>query len=276
MAITRRDRTTFPEGAVVWITGASSGIGAALAILCAAGGADTVVISGRSRERLEETARHCGETRVVILPFDAGNPGERRAALEKLAAGSIQPDVLINNAGVSQRGSAMETEFSVDCDIMEVDYLAAVELTKRVLPGMIKRGNGTIVAVSSVAGLIPAPLRSAYNAAKAAQIAFFGTLANELAAVGAPVAVVTVIPGFVRTGVSANALDRSGSAWGRMDPNQESGIAPEQAAAEIIRGVRQNRAIVYTGVPVRLRFALMLRRFAPRVLDRILQRVKVT
>ncbi|TVR71062.1 MAG: SDR family NAD(P)-dependent oxidoreductase [Spirochaetaceae bacterium] len=272
---------SFPRDSVVWITGASSGIGASLAELCAAEGAEVLVLSGRSRERLQTVAERCraaGRTalRVEILPFDAGNPPERAGALAELAARELIPDVLVNNAGVSQRGLAVNTVFSVDRDIMEVDFLAPVELTKAVLPAMIRRGRGTVVVVSSVAGLIPAPLRSGYNAAKAAQIAYFGTLSNELAASGSPVGVVTVIPGFVRTGISENAIGTDGTAWGRMDPNQEGGIGPDRAAADIAEGIRRGRRVVFTGVPARLRIALMLRRFAPAILDRVLQRVKVT
>lgn len=271
----------FPEGSVLWITGASSGIGAALAEACAARGAAGLVLSGRSQDRLDAVAERCRSAggsamTVETLPFDAGNPRERAAALAKLESSTIIPHVLVNNAGVSQRGLALDTAFSVDRDIMEVDFLASLELTKGVLPGMLRRGGGTVLVVSSVAGLIPAPLRSGYNAAKAAQIAFFATLANELALARSPVRVVTVVPGFVRTSISENAIGVDGTPWGRMDPNQAGGIRAERAAADIIAGVRRGRRMILTGVPGRLRFAMILRRLAPTVLDSILRRVRVT
>ncbi len=286
----------------VWITGASSGIGAALAELLSNVGAGTLILSGRSRERLENTAERCRrlsrqrydrehdrhthhyahdgtrdgaiDVSLEVLPFDVADPEQRIRAVQLLQERDLIPDVLINNAGVSQRGLATDTGLSVDRDIMEIDYFAAVDLTKAVLPAMVDRGDGLIVAVSSVAGLIPAPLRSGYNAAKSAQIAFFRTLGNEVARSG--VRVCTVIPGFVRTGISENALNGSGSAWGRMDPNQAGGITPERAAREILRGIRRGGAVVWTGIPPRLRLALFLRRFAPGILDRILQKAEVT
>lgn len=263
----------------VWITGASSGIGAALAHRVSAIRGRPVILSGRSGERLETVAARCrnagvDEEKILLLPFDARDTQQRRDALEELRTRAIAPDTLINNAGVSQRGIASETEFSVDRDILEVNYLAAVDLTKAVLPRMIERGRGCIIAVASVAGLIPTPLRSAYNAAKAAQIAFFTTLANELA--GSGVQVVTIIPGFVRTRISENALDCAGDSWGKLDRNQAQGIAPERAAEEILRGIDRGRRVVYTGLSPRLRTALALRFFAPRILDRILQNAEVT
>lgn len=265
-----------PAGRLVWITGASSGIGTALALQCTRHGARGLILSGRSPERLEAVAEQCRRhgTAVRTLPFDAARPAERADALETLGSFVEIPDILVNNAGISQRSLALETGFSVDRDIMEVNYLAAVELTKAVLPAMVERGFGCIVVVSSVAGLIPTPLRSAYNAAKAAQIAFFGTLANEL--VGTGVRVMTVIPGFVRTNISINALDGTGSNWGRMDPNQADGISPETAAADILHGMARGRSIIKTGFSPRLKFALLLHRLAPVMLDRVLQKAKVT
>lgn len=279
-----REGRPFPQGWTVWITGASSGIGAALAVECARGGATVLVLSGRSRERLTAVAERCRSlpgnesARIEVLPFDAGDPGQRNDALRELARRDIAVDALINNAGISQRGLAADTHFSVDRDIMEVDYLCGVELTKAVLPGMLQRKRGLLVAVSSVAALIPAPLRSGYNAAKAAQVAFFGTLKNELAAAEAtfPVKVALVIPGFVRTDISRNALDGSGGSWGQMDRNQASGITADRAARDIMKGIRRGASVVMTGVPTHLRLALLLRRLVPGVLDRMLQKVKVT
>lgn len=257
-----------------WITGASSGIGAALARHLAEPGT-ALILSGRSVERLEVVATACrgGGADVRVVPFDMADAKERAAAIAGILEGDPLPDVLINNAGVSQRGYAAETDPAVDRRILEVDYLAGVELTKSLLPSMIERGDGCIIAVSSVAGLAPVPLRSSYNAAKSAQIAFFGTLRNELARSGVQVNV--VIPGFVRTDVSVNALDGKGTPTNLMDPNQDGGIDPAEAAREILRGVAADRRQIYTGFTPRLWVMTALSRLAPGVLDRILQKAEV-
>ena len=263
---------------VIWITGAGSGLGEALALNIAANGAArvTLVLSGRRRTQLEGVGQRCaalGAT-VQILPVDLADPDSRKAALVELQRQGIRPETLINNAGVSQRAPAEETSCDVDRRLMEVNYLAAVELTKAVLPGMIAAGRGRICAVSSVAALIPVPQRSGYNAAKAAQWAFFRTLANELS--GRGIQVTTAIPGFVRTDISRNAHTGDGKAWGGMDRNQAGGISPEQAAGEILRGMRRGRTVVYTGLDLRLRTSLLLHRLAPALLDRILRNAEVT
>ncbi|HKK47692.1 MAG TPA: SDR family NAD(P)-dependent oxidoreductase, partial [Alkalispirochaeta sp.] len=182
-------------------------------------------------------------------------------------------EVLINNAGLSQRGTAAETDYTVDRTLMEVDFLGAVELTKALLPSMEERGTGCIVAVSSVAALAPVPLRSSYNAAKAAQLAFFGTLANELAHTS--IAVHVVLPGFVKTAVSQNALTGSGEAAHAMDPNQSRGIDGNRAARDILQGIAAGRTRIFTGLTLKLRLMIFLAHRVPGLLDRILQKAEV-
>lgn len=269
----KRNRIALPW-ASYWITGGSSGIGAALARELAAPPI-TLYLSGRSSERLEEVARECRDRGATVhtREFDMADPPARARAANQILAADPVPEVLINNAGLSQRGTAEETAFSVDRTLMEVDFLGAVELTKALLPSMRARGSGCIVAVSSVAALAPVPLRSSYNAAKAAQLAFFGTLANELATSG--ISVHMAIPGFVRTSVSRNALTGSGSAAGLMDPNQSTGIDGNTAARDILNGIAAGHRRVYTGLTPKLRVMLFLARRAPGLLDRILQNTEV-
>lgn len=282
-------------GQTVWITGGGSGIGAALAEALAEAHAGprgepprglpanapgdpgfTVLLSGRRREPLEQTARRCAALGVPaeILPVDLTNREDRQRALQVVAARTSPVGMVVNNAGASQRAMAADTAVEVDRELLELNYLAALEITKAVLPGMIRRGDGIICTISSVAGLVPVPLRSAYNAAKAAQLAFFGTLANELHGTG--VQVTTVIPGFVQTDISRNARTASGTPWGTMDPNQAGGITPQAAARKIVQGLYHRRAVVYTGLDTRLRTMLFLRRALPGVLDRILRKAEVT
>lgn len=220
-------------GQTVWITGASSGIGAALARAFSAAGA-AVILSGRRAEALAETAAACpGETK--LLPFEATD-------LEKLPAivaaaegwrGGI--DLLVNNAGISQRSLARDTAFTVYREIMEVDYFAPVRLTQLVLPAMRARGSGRFVAISSLAGKFGSPMRTGYCSAKFALIGFFDALRTEVAHEGIGVTVVT--PGFVQTDIATNALTADGSVRGRSDANIELGISADEASAQIMAGL---------------------------------------
>lgn len=283
-----------PLGRVVWITGASSGIGAALArqVALSAGSEMTrredvdsstdvpsptlVILTARRADVLHDLATECTtrEVTVEVLPCDLCDPMARDAALAQLAVRQIVPDLIILNAGVSQRGDVVAVPWEVEREVMELNHIAAVHLTKGVLPGMIAAGGGHICAVSSVAGVIPVPLRSGYNASKAALIAFFETLAMETRGMGVNVSI--VVPGFVRTEISRNARTADGGAWGVMDSNQERGISPELAAQHILAGIRNRRRWIYTGLDPRLRVMLALRRWAPRFLAYLLTRVKVT
>ncbi len=257
-----------------WITGGSSGIGAALARAVAAPRI-TLYLSGRSLPRLEAVAQQCRQrgASVTTIPFDMADSAARENAVNRVLAATPLPEVLMNNAGLSQRGTAAETEYAVDRTLMEVDYLGAVQLTKALLPSMRERGTGCIVAVSSVAALAPVPLRSSYNAAKAAQLAFFGTLANELA--HTPISVHVAIPGFVKTAVSENALTGSGAPANVMDPNQSGGIDGNRAARDILQGIAAGRTRIFTGLTPKLRLMIFLARRIPGLLDRILQTAEV-
>lgn len=258
-----------------WITGASSGIGAALAREIAAPG-KTLILSGRSQERLAEVRSACTaqNARVVEHPFDLASSEERLRALAELERRGITVDALVNNGGISQRGLATETTMEVSRRIFEVDFFAAVELTQALLPGMLDRGEGCLVAVSSIAALAGAPRRSSYSAAKAAQIRFFDTVRNENACSGMIVS--TAIVGMARTEISQNSLTGDGKRYDQLEPNQANGILPDQVAREIVRGVTRRRAVFYAGMTLRSRIMVLLAGTAPRLLDRILSTGKAS
>ncbi len=215
-------------GKRVWITGASSGIGAALARSFAAEGA-TVLLSGRRAEALATVAADCPGSRT--LAFEATD----LAALPDIVAAAGPVDVLVNNAGVSQRSLALDTSFDVYRTLLEVDFFAPLRLTQLVLPAMVAARSGAIVNIASVAGKIGSPLRTGYCAAKHAMIGWSDALRAEIAQYGVAVHVVT--PGFVRTGVAVNALTGDGSARGSSDADIEAGVTPEAAAATILAGI---------------------------------------
>lgn len=207
-----------------WITGASSGIGSALAKGYSARGY-RVILSGRDKARLAAVAAQCdGET--LCLPFDAADIPAAQAAADTawdwaaIAGGGI--DVLVNNAGVSQRSLAIDTDFSVYRDMIGLDLLSPIAITQALLRRMCARKTGQIVMVSSLAGKIGSPLRTAYSAAKHGLVGYADSLRIEVAHHG--VGVIVVLPGSVKTDVSRNALTSDGSRRGDSDQRIENGI----------------------------------------------------
>lgn len=217
-------------GQVVWITGASSGIGEAMAMAFSAQAAN-VILSGRNLAELDRVATACpGDT--LVLPFDTTDLDVLPAMVAQAEGWRGCVDVLVNNAGISQRSLARDTDFSVYRRIMEVDFFAPVRLTQLVLPAMLARGSGHFVNISSVAGKLGSVLRTAYCAAKHALVGYSDALRGELEHAGIRVTVVT--PGFVRTGVARNALNADGSVRGRSDDDIDNAISPTEAVAEIM------------------------------------------
>lgn len=257
-------------GQVVWITGASSGIGEALARAFAAEGAQLVLSSRRVAE-LERVRHSCvrpEEHRVV--PFDLANASSFPAVVNDVLAHENRVDVLVNNGGVSQRARALDTAAEVERAIMEVDYFAPVALTKAVLPLMCARRSGHVVVVSSVMGYVGTPGRSTYAAAKHALHGYFDSLRAEVWRDN--VHVTLACPGYVKTSISANALGPNGAKHARPDATHERGIAPEKCAAAIVRAVARKKNEVYVGG--RETIGIYLQRFAPSLFARVVRRMK--
>ncbi|MEQ1752847.1 MAG: SDR family NAD(P)-dependent oxidoreductase [Micropepsaceae bacterium] len=226
------------KGQVWWVTGASSGIGTGLAEALSRHGAN-VILSGRNVKALEAVSSRC-KTASLILPFEATDYAEVPGIVEQAwkwseqHGGRIQG--LVNNAGISQRSLAVDTVFDVYQRIIAVDLLAPIALTQALLPRMVKGGGGNIVAISSVAGMVGAPLRSAYSAAKHGLIGYHDSVRAETSHLG--VNVLVVAPGSVRTNVSKNALDAKATARGESDQAIENGMPPDVAAAKILEAVQ--------------------------------------
>ena len=218
-----------------WITGASSGIGEALAkAFVAAGG--NAILSGRNIAELERVAEESGAPqRCLVLPFEAMDFAALPTKLESALAFRGGIDVLVNNAGISQRSLAVDTIFPVYERIVGVDLLAPIALTQALLPHMLKQGSGQLVMISSVAGKAGVPLRTAYCAAKHGLIGYSDALRTEIAGQG--VKVLVVAPGSVRTNVSRNALSADGSTRGTSDAAIEGGIDPQEVARQIWEAV---------------------------------------
>ncbi len=222
---------------VIWITGASSGIGAALAKAASSRGAK-VILSGRRKEALEEVARSLdGES--LVLPFEATDYNVLPERVAQAWQWQGRVDVLVNNAGVSQRSLAIDTRPEVYRDLIDIDLLAPIWLTQLQLDRMVAAGGAHIVAISSVAGRVGAPLRTAYCAAKHGLIGYMDALRSEVEALY-NIKVTNVLPGSVATNVSRNAFTADGSQRGRSDENIDNGDDPLDCANAILDAVEQD------------------------------------
>jgi short-subunit dehydrogenase len=257
----------------VWITGASSGIGEQLAILLAQQ-CKLLVLSGRDVTALQRVQALCsGHADVVVIPFDLSQPEQAFQICSQVAERYKRIDLLINNAGISQRSLANETLLSVDTKIIQTNVLGTIAVTKAVLPVMLRHQYGQIVVVSSIVGKFGTPLRSAYAASKHALHGYFESLRAEVFSDN--VKITLVCPGFVKTNISIRALTGDGTPQQRMDAATEGGLTPRYVAQRILAAIeREQPEVVIAGY--RERLGLFLWRFFPNILRNKLLRSKVT
>ena len=256
----------------VWITGASSGIGAACACKYAAEGA-RLVLTSSSAERLEPVAQKCrtlGATEVVVLPYELGDPEgiEELTASAWSAVGGI--DIVMLNAGISQRTNVEDTSMEMVRRIMEVNYFAPVAIAKAILPRMVERGGGKIAVTTSIAGRFGFPLRCGYSSSKFALYGFFETLQAEYYNAG--IGVTIVCPGRVQTNISLYALDKGGKPHGVLDPGQKGGMSAESAAQIIVRAIAKGRREVLVGRKELL--MVHIKRFLPGLCATLARKIK--
>ncbi|HET9483971.1 MAG TPA: SDR family oxidoreductase [Xanthomonadales bacterium] len=244
---------------VVWITGASGGIGEALARTAAARGAKLVLTARREAE-LERVKASCprpGDVAIVTADLAALDDAAALAARAGAPFGPV--DVLVNNAGISQRTEALETDMASYRKLFEIDFFAPVALTKALLPDMAARGAGHVVVVSSVFGHMAMARRTGYAAAKHALHGWYDCARIELGARG--VRFTLACPGFVRTDISRNALGPGGRAWGKVDHDIGKGMDPTYCAERIWRAVERDRPeVTIAGIE---RVAVYFKRFLP-------------
>jgi len=264
------NRKDFFKDKVVWITGASSGIGEALVNAFAVLGAK-IIASSNDKEGLERVRKECCKPEAVrCVPFDLADTSEIEIIVKKQVDFFGQIDYLLNIGGVSQRSRIEETPLWLDRKIFEINYFGTIALTKAVLPYMTFRRSGHILATSSISGRFGFPLRSAYSASKQALHGFYETLFLENKE--NRIRTSMIIPGRVRTSISLHALDRDGKEYGRMDDGQANGIRPELAAEKIIKGIRRNRREILVGRGELV--LLYIRRIWPWLFFRIADKVK--
>ncbi len=257
------------EGTTAWITGASSGIGAALARDLAARGAK-IVLSGRDEARLQSVAGDCA-TQTLILPFDVRDDAALADATARALDWQGGIDLAFANAGVSQRSVALETNMKVYRDIIAVDLTQQIAFAQGLIGPMVERGCGALVFISSVAGKVGVPMRTGYCAAKAGLIGYADALRAELTRTGVEVHV--VVPGSIATDVSRNALTGDGSARGRSDAAIEKGIPAAEAAATMLDAIAlgQREIVVARGMEQAMG---EMRRTPDQLLDQVARMVE--
>lgn len=257
------------ENQIVWITGASSGIGEAVAYEMARLGA-RLVLSARREGELNRVKEACeGPHRHLVYPVDLSDASKLAATTEDLRSRVGEIDVFVHSSGMSMRSLAENTSLDVDRQLMELNYFSAVAIAKALLPSMLERGSGHFVPISSVSGKIGTPLRTAYCASKHALHGFFDALRAEYEGKGIKVTLVT--PGYVRTAISYNALKGDGSKHGVMDRSIQRGISPAECASAIARGVRRGEHEVLVGGTETL--GVYLKRFFPSIAARVVRNV---
>ncbi|GAB2600851.1 SDR family oxidoreductase [Spirosoma areae] len=257
------------SNAVIWITGASSGIGEAVALELSEHKNVKLVLSARREAELQRVAAQTKlpASDVLVLPMDMTDIDRLPAHVETVYKQFGRLDYVFQNAGITQRSSVLDTDFSVYRRIMDVNFFGVVALTKAVLPFMLAQGSGHFVVTSSVAGKLATKQRSGYSASKHALHGFFDALRAETYNAG--LRVTLVCPGYIRTDISLNALAHNGQVHGRMDENQDKGMAPNNFAKRLLRAVLQEKEEVYIGGPET--YGIYLKRFLPGLLSRILR-----
>jgi len=255
---------------VVWITGASSGIGEALAYAFAAEGA-LLVLSARREEELQRVAKTCGN--AYVLPFDMLSLAEHADCVQDVINTYGRIDYLVLNAGVSQRSFVKDTEFDVYRRLFEVNFFSIVSLTQAVLPIFTAQKSGVFVPIASVAGRISTPRRAAYGATKHALIGFFDSVRAEVFADG--IRVTTILPGYIKTNISLHAMNEKGEAYGKMDPNQAKGLDPNFTAQKILQAILTEKNEFFVGGFLE-GFGLFVKRFFPSIMPFMLRKIKNT
>lgn len=260
------------SGKVVWITGASSGIGEELAKQLAMAKA-RLLLSARRVDELKRVQTICLQytTDVEILPIDLAASETLIATANQAIAVYGRIDVLINNGGISQRSGVLDTTQEVEARIMQINYFSAVTLSKAVLPIMEKNGFGNIVLMSSITGKIGVPNRSTYCASKHALIGYFDALRAELKLKQSPINIHIIMPGYVHTNISLHAVTGNGQEQGIMDKGQAEGMPVDVCVRKIINAIEHNKKEVLIGGKELI--MAHIRRFAPWLYYRLIVKV---
>ncbi len=255
---------------IIWITGATSGIGEELAVQFSTKGAK-LVLSARRENELDRVKLRC-KGDVLCLPLDLMKSEEFDEKVSVVEKHYGRIDILINNGGISQRSRVSETPLELDRKIMEVNYFGNIALSKAVLPLFQKQKSGKFVVISSLSGKFGFFLRSAYAASKHALVGFYESLRLEEEKNGVKVSL--VFPGLIQTNISQNALSKDGEAHGELDDNQAKGISAEKCAQQIIKGIEKDQLEIFAGAG-ELK-AVTIKRLFPKLFHKIIRKQSAT
>ena len=257
---------------IVWVTGASSGIGEEIAFQMANAGAK-LVLSARNVGKLEELKASLPSSEEhLVVPLDLENSENFPELTKKVVDHFGRIDYLFNNGGISQRSEVHETPMEVDRRIMETNYFGNIALTKAVLPIFREQKSGHFIVISSIAGKFGFFLRSAYSASKHALHGFYESLMLEEEQNNIHVTI--VCPGKINTQISVNALNAAGDSHGVMDHNQETGMPASECAQEIIQAILTNKREVLIGKKEIK--AVTLKRFFPKLFWKVIRKQSAT
>ena len=256
---------------VVWITGASSGIGKSLAIALSKENCK-LILSARRPSELQKVKNLCDQpNHVYVLPFDLADSNTMSVIVETAITAFGKVDILVNNGGISQRSPIIETSFEVDKKLMEIDYFGTVALSKALLPHFIVNESGHYVVVSSLMGKFSSSHRSAYCGAKHALHGFFDAMRLEHDKDN--VKVTMICPGFVNTNVARNALTADGSKQGYQDEMTENGLDVDIFVKRMIKAIRKEKFEAYIGKFEK--FGVYVKRLSPKLIHFLTLRSKV-
>lgn len=261
------------QNKTIWITGASSGIGKAMALAFSRHGAN-LILSSRNEENLKEVRTQCAHPEnVKVLPLDLADYSSFSEKVTMALNFFKGIDILVNNGGISQRSLVIETELKVDQRIFEINYFGTIALTKAILPHFVHRNNGHIIVTSSVTGKIGTPLRSSYAASKHALHGFFDSLRSEVYKNN--IGITLVCPGFVNTDVSKNALTADGSKQNTTDKATANGLDPDVVALKVLKAVAKGKQEIVIGGAKEI-LATYVKRFFPTLLSKLIRKAAVT
>ena len=256
---------------VVWVTGASSGIGMAVVKLLDDNGAK-IILSARNTAKLEEIKSGLKGSDHMVLPLDLEDSSNFKELAKSIIDTYGRIDFLVNNGGLSQRSEVEETPIEVDRRIMEINYFGNIALAKAVLPYFIDQKSGCFVVISSIAGKFGFFLRSAYSASKHALHGFYESLMLEQEKNNIQVTI--VCPGKINTPISTNALNADGEKHGKMDHNQETGMPAEECAHQILTAVaNKQREVLIGNKEIK---AVKLKRFLPNLFWKVIRKQSAT
>lgn len=256
---------------IVWITGASSGIGEALVYALHQKGAK-LIISSRKAEQLYIVKQNCKKNPmdIHVLPIDLTQKQNLSNKADEAWKIYGKIDILINSGGISQRGLVLNMDAAVEEKIMDTNFWGTVNLSKALIPKMIAQGGGHLVVISSLVGKFGTRFRSTYAASKHALHGYFDSLRCEVAEDGISISI--ICPGFIKTNVSLNSLNADGSIYNVMDDNQAKGMSAEDCATRILKAIDAKKEEVFFGG--KEKYGVYIKRFFPKFFSKMMKKRK--